>query len=82
MCYRININVMRKDSLIRQDNLLFLKDAIFIALRVVCSKRSEEITWIDPVHQGFFLTKPIFRLIFTLQVSQVQSVVVPWRITE
>lgn len=38
MCYQSNINVLSKGSLIRQDNLLFLKDAIFIALRVVCSK--------------------------------------------
>lgn len=63
MCYHSNINVMRKGSLIRQDNLLFLKDTIIIALRVVCSKRSQEITWIDPVHQVLFLTMPIFCLI-------------------
>lgn len=71
MRYHRNINVMRKGSFIRQDNLLFLKDAIFIALRVVCSKSSEEITWINPVHHVLSITKPIFCLIFTLQVSPV-----------
>lgn len=63
MHYQDNINIMSKGSLIRQDNLLFLKDAIFIALRVVCSKLSEEVTWIDPGHQIPFLSKPIFCLI-------------------
>lgn len=62
MDYQNNINVMSKGSLIRQDNLFFLKDAIFIALRAVCSKWSE-ITQIDPAHQILFLTKPFFCLI-------------------
>ena len=65
-----NINVMRKGSLITQDNLLFLKDASFIALRVVCSKRSEEDTWINSVHQVLFLTFDFYTT---------STVVAPWR---
>lgn len=75
MCYQRNFNIMRKGSrFIRQENLLFFKDAGFIALRAVCSKRSEEDTGVNPVHQVLLLTESIFCLIFTLQVSQVQ----PW----